>query len=541
MFNDFSVQIGSNFNPTTNVADSIWLEYERVIVKSLFTSFGLDYLLVNDQYGGDVDTIHNVRQMDSDPNMHFKSERNRQAYENRGEYDSAKYHSNRNFAKAKQHGKSEYQKKGSLDDAYTGGKLGFGPECESNARAELDHIVSCKEIHDDRGRVLANLSGEELANSDENLAWTNKHLNASKKEASVEDYIAKHPELDDKTIQRLRKQDKKSRDRMDQKINEAYYTSWNFLSSTTVAALNVGCRRGLSQALGLVFAEVWCSVRYEVANRHQNAESFLSAVMDGLKKGFQNAKEKFGEILEAGLKGAFSGFLSSLTTTLINIFATTAQRLIKLIRECWSYLIEAGSILIFNPDNLPFQQRMKEGAKIIATGASVVCGGLVAEYLGKLGVDALPFGLGEVVTTFCSVAVSGLLTITFLRALDSNLGIEKMVKAIKKSYGSCADDIEAVKVQAKLFEEYGLRYQVVSQQFKQANDQYSPVVTMLEQVWSMVKIMGGVSATGLSLAGEKLMAVALFLSTKRLGIENPFGKKGYKSFMRDRNARMRFK
>lgn len=507
----------------------------------MFTSFGLDALLVNDQYGGDVDTIHNVRQIDSDPNMHYKSERNRKAYENRGEYNSTKYHSHHNFVKAKQQGKSEYQKNGSLDDAYTGSQLGFGSEYESNARAELDHIVSCKEIHNDRGRVLANLSGEELANSDDNFAWTNKRLNASKKEASVERYTEKHQELEKETVKRLREQDKKSRDSMAHKVNTAYYGNWNFLSDTTVAALNVGCRRGLSQALGLVFAEVWCSVRYKITNRYQNAESFLSSVMEGLKKGFQNAKEKFGDIIDAGLKGTFSGILSSITTTLINIFATTAKRLVKLIRECWSYLIDAGRILIFNPDNLPFQSRMREGAKIIATGASVVCGSLVAEYIGKLGVDTLPFGLGEAVTTLCGIAVSGLLSITFLRALDSDAGIEKMVNVIKKSFGSCAEDIEAAKVQAKLFEEYGLRYQEVSQQFKQANDTFSPIVTNIDQVWSTVKTMGGATGTVLNLAGEKLMTATLFLTTKLLGIANPFGKKGYKSFMRDKNARMRFK
>lgn len=535
--NNFIAQIGSNYNPKSNVADSIWSEYERVIVQSLFTSFGLDALMINDQHGGDVDTIHNVRQMDSDPNMHYKSERNRQAYENRGEYDSAKCHNHSNFRKHKQEGKQ----KGTLRDEYTGGTIGFGSEFETKARAELDHVVSGKETHDDRGRCLAGISTEELANIDDNFAWTNKHLNASKKDLSVEAYIAKNPELDEATLQQMRATDKKARAARDRKVNQTYYLGWNFLSDTAIAAVDVGCRRGLTQALGLVFAEVWCSVRYEVTNRQQNAESFLEAVMSGLKKGFKKAKEKFGEIIEAGLKGSFSGILSSITTTLINIFATTAKRLVKLIREGWSYLIDATKILIFNPDNLSFHDRMREGAKIIATGASVVCGGLVAEYIGKLGVDALPFGLGETVTTFCSVAVSGLLSITFLRALDSSAAIEKMVKVIKKSFGSCAEDIEVAKLQAKLLEEYGLRYQAASQQFKQANDTYSPLVARIEQVWSIVKIMGVATGTGLSLAGEKLMAATLFLVTKLLGIAHPFGKKGYKGFMKDRNARMRFK
>ena len=47
-------------DPNEPVMDLLLQQYKRVIVESLITSFGLDFL-VQDQYGGDVDTIHNVR------------------------------------------------------------------------------------------------------------------------------------------------------------------------------------------------------------------------------------------------------------------------------------------------------------------------------------------------------------------------------------------------------------------------------------------------------------------------------------------------
>lgn len=50
---------GVSPEPEENVFSSIWNEYERVIMQSLVTAFGLDFL-VHDQHGGDVDTIHNV-------------------------------------------------------------------------------------------------------------------------------------------------------------------------------------------------------------------------------------------------------------------------------------------------------------------------------------------------------------------------------------------------------------------------------------------------------------------------------------------------
>ncbi|EOL5892086.1 hypothetical protein ACW0KP_001303 [Providencia stuartii] len=36
-------------------------EVNDTIVQSLVTSFGLDFLLLKDKKGGDVDTVHNVR------------------------------------------------------------------------------------------------------------------------------------------------------------------------------------------------------------------------------------------------------------------------------------------------------------------------------------------------------------------------------------------------------------------------------------------------------------------------------------------------
>lgn len=62
--NSFVAELNSGFSsePDENVFVSIWNEYERVIMQSLITSFGLDFL-AHDQHGGDVDTIHNVRQI----------------------------------------------------------------------------------------------------------------------------------------------------------------------------------------------------------------------------------------------------------------------------------------------------------------------------------------------------------------------------------------------------------------------------------------------------------------------------------------------
>ena len=89
MSNSYICDCELNFypDPNENVMSSIFKQYERVIVESLITSFGLDFI-VKDQHGGDVDTINNVRKIGKDEKMYYKNKQNEKNYENRGEYDS---------------------------------------------------------------------------------------------------------------------------------------------------------------------------------------------------------------------------------------------------------------------------------------------------------------------------------------------------------------------------------------------------------------------------------------------------------------------
>ena len=61
------------YDERKDIFDNIFEQYEKVIVNSLITSFGLD-AFINDLHGGDVDTIHNVREIDKDPEMHYKNQ-----------------------------------------------------------------------------------------------------------------------------------------------------------------------------------------------------------------------------------------------------------------------------------------------------------------------------------------------------------------------------------------------------------------------------------------------------------------------------------
>ena len=165
MAENFVKQIDGSYDAEANVYNSIFEQYERVIIQSLITSFGLDFF-VSDQHGGDVDTIHNVRQIGKDEQMHYKNKRNEEAYNSRGEYSYADYHSDSRFRDQKSNARQEYNEHGTLvEDTYTGKKLRYtkASAVPKDLQVELDHVVECKGIHEDRGRVLSGLNGIDLA------------------------------------------------------------------------------------------------------------------------------------------------------------------------------------------------------------------------------------------------------------------------------------------------------------------------------------------------------------------------------------------
>lgn len=155
------------------VFSEMWKAYRGVILHSIVTSFGLDFI-VQDQHGGDVDTIHSVRETGQ-----YKNARNAAAYEARGEYDRVAYHHNDAYDSTVRAARDSHA---FFDDAYVpGNRIYYGKASGlgTDRKANLDHVIAAHEIHEDRGRVLAGKDGVELANTASNLQFTNEHLNKS--------------------------------------------------------------------------------------------------------------------------------------------------------------------------------------------------------------------------------------------------------------------------------------------------------------------------------------------------------------------------
>lgn len=460
-FCTFVSQVNIDNSPIEDSYETIFNQYEKVVVQALVSSFGLDFL-IQDQHGGDVDTIHNVREIGKDPEMKFKNQNNASDYANRGDYNYNDYHDkNKTFATTKSNKKKEWQENGftPFEDEYTNGKLYFTGKNRSNPEIEasLDHIVECKQIHDDPGRVLAKLDGAVLANCNENYAWVNKSLNSSmgswakqqiqrwenqckeakktgqplppKPNVDMEAYIIAHPELDETTKANMREHYKRAKKAYDAKLSRVYYTSKEFWQDTGIAAAKLGFTMGLRQALGLVFTEIWFTVKDAIIQSKKDGKALFDAIAKAIKQGLKNAKNKFREIWEKFIEGAVAGVLSSLVTTLANIFFTTSKNVIKIIRESFASLSQASKILFINPDCYSLGNRFVSAAKVMATGASVIAGSMVKELFKTTPIAGIPI-IEDVVPTFCSVLVTGIMSCSLLHILDHNKYIKKAVEKL---------------------------------------------------------------------------------------------------------------
>lgn len=418
----------------------------QTVVKSLTTSFGLDFLLVNDQQGGDVNTIHNVRQ------GVYATEAERARYQQREAYDSHHYHSHENYIAINRAGKRQHDA-GTLTDTYTGKRFA------ANDKKNLDHIIAAHEIHNDPGRILAERDGADLANDASNLTFTSESLNKAKKAKPMAafirdlqqqyqtttreiDVLRAKPVLNDQEqkqlkklenkaaadFERMQEADQRARDTYNDAVNASYYGSSKFAKSVASAAALNGFKMGTRQMLGLILAETWFEFRERIplifdVHRHAfNAGYFLSDMADALRAVWHRVSAKFRTFLTAFKDGALGGLLSSVTTTLFNLFFTTQKMMVRLIREMWNSLVQAFKVMVFNPDGLSPGQLAKAVSKLIAAGVAVAAGVVINEALA--GVFAFPFG--PELAAFCGALATGMLTLVMNYYLEHGALMQKL-------------------------------------------------------------------------------------------------------------------
>lgn len=439
-------------------------ETKTGIISSIAGPFGLGKVMsAYDKVGGNVDTIHNVRE------GVYATQKAKENFENRSEYDSDKYHSHSNYIAQNRHDKTAFEN-GTLVDEYRNTIM------KSNDKKNLDHIVAAKEVHNDAGRVLAGLDGVELANKQVNFQTTVQSINSSKGEDSVDVFLDKvedrivnkkevkksyeergplsqeeHKKLknaekyieDFESIDKegMRKKDSIARGAINKEIDKEYYTSKEFAQSVASSGGVEGASMGAQQAFGVLMVEFFTASFTEIRisfNEGLEGDSLFSDIKLRLKRVGLKVTAKWKDVIQGFSEGFISGFISNLITTLVNMFMTTAKRLVRMIREGVFSLLKALKLIICPPTDMSYREAMHAAMKLIAAGGMIVAGVALEEIIEKL-VLSVPF-LVPFATIVTSVIVGSLTAIsmalvTYLIDKMDILGVMKIeeTKYILKS------------------------------------------------------------------------------------------------------------
>ena len=455
-----------------------WLgEVGKTVTHSLVITFGLDFLLLEDKKGGDVNTIHNVR------NGVWATDAEKEKYENIEKYDSDSYHKDRNYI-AKGREDKTTQQTGELEDKYRSTSMGV------DEKRQLDHVVSSHEIHYDAGRVLADIDGINLANKDTNFASTIAYINNKKSNKPIQEFVNELPEMisskkesvsnNEKKIesmpestpeQRHKKQvvadkirkekkhieelesvdtvamlkaDEQARQSYNKEVAKAYYSSSKFFKGTVTAAANKGIAMGARQAIGLVLAEIWFELKEALPTVYRNHkdifvfDAFWEDVKNTLSAVLERVKLRFNDVLSTFKDSFIGGVLASITTTLLNIVFTSGKLVGKLIRESWNNLVQAMKLVFLNPQKLAFGDLMREVTRIILASVSTIIGVAINQHL--VTVVTIPFGTE--IAAFVSALFIGLFTVGTGYFLDHSPIMKKLwdfLNSMKDKYEATLD------------------------------------------------------------------------------------------------------
>ncbi|HED6143818.1 TPA: hypothetical protein R5X15_001092 [Campylobacter coli] len=349
--------------------------------------FGFAAVILDAKDGGNVNTTHNVR------NGFYASEKERQRYANRGEYDSDYYHKDSDYIKINKE-QSQLKKQGKLEDYMTGKKI------EANADTDLDHIVAAKTIHDDPARVLAEMDGAKLANTESNLKMTDSSLNRSKKDKSAEEFLAKRDERlkileeqekkgiltpsqqkeKEKLLKQKEIQDEKFKERYKQnekeinrEVDKKYYTSSKPYKEALITGTQDAAKMAAYSALGIVLKDFIKAIIIELKVTfkefgNESLKEILMRFKDRICKVWEELKIKWKDILKGSFERALQTFFSNLVVFIINIFATTLKSIVQIVRAGFTSLWQAMKIITNPPKDMPNEDIYYEASKIMITG-----------------------------------------------------------------------------------------------------------------------------------------------------------------------------
>lgn len=445
------------------------LDNARIQTINSIVPLGLGSKLASkDQLGGNVDTIHNVRQ------GIYATQEAESRYNERSDYVSKDYHhGNTSYNEMQREGAKRVKDGTLIDESH--GTL-FTVNNNGKADKNLDHVVSSHEVHNDRGANLAGLDTAELANIEDNLKFINASVNKSKSDMTMDEYLDVLPnriaskkerinELQSKPslsnqeqnelknaqnyvqhaekvdVEKMKNLDQEAREAINKKVDDTYYKSKEFAKNSAISAGKASLKMGLSAAFAEFLSSFLNDLFDEVQDCYRNGKETDSTMLElkiRLKRLVAKSAKNWKKVAEAFMVGSISGFLSELVTILLNMFLTTSKRVVTCIREGGRSLLQALKFAMFPPENISRQEAMHEASKILASGVIVTGGIILEEVIEKLIISTVPF-LAPISGIVSSIVTGALVAVTSCLAVYS-LDKSDLLGAIKERRNQFIND-----------------------------------------------------------------------------------------------------
>ena len=313
----------------------------------------------------------------------------------------------------------EQQQSGNLIDEYTGKNI------SQNDKANLDHVVSRKELYENTRRQQAGINTEDLANKDKNLKATNESLNKSKGKKSVNEFCKERDQREKNLIaqnerakkkidesnkseaeKRLAKEkaDKRLRDKLDAKddlMKKADSEARKDINrDIAVGVAKNSLKESGRNALKEVAVSALFSLLKEIMNAlvrflKTKAKSFKS-FLEEMKKAIKSFVKKITDFFRTGVKSAVG---TSVTEIIFGPVSRTIKKLASLIKQGVSSVMDAIRYLRDKENkNKPLAIKIAQVGKIIMAGLTGVGALALGEVIEK-GLLIIP-GVGQTIFAF---------------------------------------------------------------------------------------------------------------------------------------------
>lgn len=340
----------------------------------------------------------------------------------------------------------DHQQAGILKDEYTGKDL------KLSEKANLDHVVSRKELFENQRRKQANLDVADLANKAENLKPTNESLNKSKGAKSNKEYVETREIREKSLIEQNERANKKvdesnksdvekrlQKEENDKRLNDKLAADDNLMMQADKearkainkdirvnAAKEIGKKAG-KDALKAMAISALFSLLKEIMNglirflkgKSKSFKGFLSEMKESIKSFFS----KILSVVQTGASTLIGTIISEIFGPIVSLF----KKLASLIKQGISSVIDAVNYLRDkrNKDK-PFTVKVAQVGKIITVGlvggSAIFLGEVFEKFLltvPGMQIEIPLIGtLANMIGLFLSSLVSGLVGAIVLNLID---------------------------------------------------------------------------------------------------------------------------